>query len=124
MDILRGLVLLLLTMASALHARNPRSEPRDEARAQRQAHGAQAVTRCENCVHNDNGRIKRDRAARRAFQSLHPCPSTGRTTGACPGYVVDHILPLKRGGTDSPDNMQCQTLEAAKAKDRIEWIFN
>ena len=34
-----------------------------------------------------------------------------------PGYVVDHIIPLNRGGADSPSNMQWLTKEAAKAKD-------
>jgi hypothetical protein len=37
-----------------------------------------------------------------------------------PGYVVDHVVALKRGGADSPGNMQWQTIEDAKAKDRIE----
>ena len=27
-----------------------------------------------------------------------------------PGYVVDHIIPLKRGGADAPWNMQWQTI--------------
>lgn len=63
---------------------------------------------------------KRDPAARRAFQQSHPCPATGKTTGNCPGYVVDHIRALKRGGPDVPQNMQWQTKEAAKAKDLIE----
>jgi hypothetical protein len=53
-------------------------------------------------------------------QKLHPCPSTGSTAGACPGYVVDHIVPLKRGGADSPENMQWQTRAEARAKDRVE----
>jgi len=34
--------------------------------------------------------------------------------------VIDHIVPLKRGGPDKPENMQWQTLAEAKAKDRIE----
>src|SRR5262249_38829977 len=29
-------------------------------------------------------------------------------------------IPLKRGGADTPSNMQWQTIEAAKAKDRTE----
>jgi hypothetical protein len=34
--------------------------------------------------------------------------------------VIDHIVPLKRGGADSPDNMQWQSIEESKAKDRLE----
>jgi hypothetical protein len=37
-----------------------------------------------------------------------------------PGYVVDHTTLLKRGGSDTPTNMQWQTKEAAKAKDKVE----
>jgi len=62
----------------------------------------------------------RDPEDRRAFMHSHPCPSTGKTTGACPGYVVDHITALKRGGADAPWNMQWQTIDAAKAKDKWE----
>ena len=32
------------------------------------------------------------------FQRQHPCPSTGQTKGACPGYVMDHVVPLGCGG--------------------------
>ena len=64
--------------------------------------------------------FKRSKAARNEFQRANPCPSTGKMTGKCPGYVVDHIRPLKRGGPDIPQNMQWQTKEAAKFKDRIE----
>lgn len=62
----------------------------------------------------------RDLKAKRAFQRAHPCPSTGRSRGNCPGYVVDHIASLKRGGLDHPSNMQWQTVVAAKEKDRWE----
>jgi hypothetical protein len=34
--------------------------------------------------------------------------------------VIDHIQALKHGGLDVASNMQWQTLEEAKAKDRIE----
>ena len=36
------------------------------------------------------------------------------------GYVVDHIVPLKRDGADDPSNMQWQGKVEAKAKDRID----
>jgi hypothetical protein len=67
-----------------------------------------------------HGKIKRSAVAKAAFRRSHPCPSTGKTTGACPGYVVDHVKALKHGGSDSPDNMQWQTTAAAKAKDTWE----
>jgi hypothetical protein len=50
----------------------------------------------------------------------HPCPANGNTRGACPGHVVDHITPLRAGGADHPSNMQWQTREEAKIKDRRE----
>jgi hypothetical protein len=37
-----------------------------------------------------------------------------------PGDVVDHIVPLKRGGGDESSNMQWQGMAEAKVKDRIE----
>lgn len=54
------------------------------------------------------------------FQRLHPCPSTGKSRGACPGYVKDHVIPLCAGGADAASNMQWQTVEEAKAKDKLE----
>ncbi|QUD88398.1 HNH endonuclease signature motif containing protein [Phenylobacterium montanum] len=67
-----------------------------------------------------HGRLKRSRLAREAFQCRTPCPSTHGDQGPCPGYVVDHITPLKDGGADLPSNMQWQTLAEARAKDRVE----
>jgi hypothetical protein len=77
-------------------------------------------TKCTSCARTANGRIARSSAARSAFQAVHPCPATGKTSGACPGFVVDHIKPLKRGGAGAPGNMQWQTRAAAKAKDKVE----
>ena len=67
-----------------------------------------------------NGHIARSGQARNEFQRGHPCPSTGKPSGACPGYVIDHVKPLKRGGADRPGNMQWQTTEAARQKDKVE----
>ena len=61
-----------------------------------------------------HGKINRSAAATRAFKKL-----TGYPHGR-PGYVIDHIVPLKEGGCDCPENMQWQTKEEAKAKDKVE----
>ena len=61
-----------------------------------------------------DGRIKRSEAAKHDFMK-----QTGYPHGR-PGYVVDHVVPLKRGGKYAPSNMQWQTKEAAKAKDKWE----
>jgi len=76
--------------------------------------------RCGYRLRDWRGRYVRCSAARAAFERDNPCPSTGEARGACPGYIVDHIIPLKRGGADLPSNMQWQTIADAKAKDRIE----
>jgi hypothetical protein len=67
-------------------------------------------------AHDDKGGIKRSEAARHAFEV-----KTGYPHGR-PGYVIDHIKPLACGGADEPSNMQWQTIEAAKAKDRVERV--
>lgn len=63
---------------------------------------------------------KRSYKAKSLFKATHYCPSTGRPKGACPGYVIDHIIPLACGGADLPNNMQWQTKQEAKAKDKWE----
>jgi hypothetical protein len=67
-----------------------------------------------------HGKIARSPQALQQFKKANPCPGTGKTYGSCPGYVVDHVMPLKRGGADLPSNMQWQTKAEAKAKDRWE----
>jgi hypothetical protein len=67
-----------------------------------------------------DGKAHRSQAVLRQFQHEHPCPSTGLKTGACPGWVKDHIVPLCHGGPDLPSNLQWQTVEDAKLKDRWE----
>jgi len=69
---------------------------------------------------DSHGHIARNPHAKEEFRQSHPCPATGKKYGACPGWVVDHVQALKRGGADAAYNMQWQTVAQAKAKDRIE----
>jgi hypothetical protein len=74
-----------------------------------------SYAKCSYCARDSHGKIKRSSTAKREFKSSNPCPLTGKSAGACPGYVIDHKQALKHGGADSPDNMQWQTTAAAKA---------
>jgi hypothetical protein len=67
-------------------------------------------------VRDAHGRIQRSAAARHAFAR-----QTGFPHGR-PGYVIDHIVPLACDGADAPANMQWQTIDAGKAKDKVERI--
>lgn len=64
--------------------------------------------------------IKRDRSQVRAFRAENPCPATGRTRGACPGWHVDHIIALCAGGEDHPRNMQWITKEDHRFKTLVD----
>ena len=62
---------------------------------------------CYACTH-------RSSSARNEFIRDNPRPYGGK-------YIVDHVIPLKRGGADAPYNMQWQSEAAALAKDKWEW---
>ena len=63
---------------------------------------------------------ERSQKAKDNFKYSHPCPSNGNNHGSCSGYVIDHIQALACGGADSPENMQWQSIEEGKAKDKWE----
>lgn len=67
-----------------------------------------------------DAKTPRSSSAKTAFKKIQPCPATGSSKGACPGYVIDHVVPLDCGGADAPENMQWQSVADAKAKDRWE----
>lgn len=52
------------------------------------------------------GRIKRSRAVLEQFVRIWPCPSTGKASVTCPGWAIDHVIPLVCGGADAIHNLQ------------------
>ena len=71
------------------------------------SHRSSSHSSCWACHH-------RSASARREFMQRTGYPH-GRN-----GYVIDHSVPLACGGADAPSNMQWQTKEETKAKDRWE----
>ena len=63
---------------------------------------------------DSHGKIERSSSAKHEFMK-----ETGYQHGR-KGYVIDHVVPLSKGGADAPGNMQWQTVEEGKAKDKWE----
>ena len=72
------------------------------------------LARCDSCPRDAYGRIKRSAAAVHRFEKMTGFPH-GRK-----GWIVDHWCALSEGGADEPSNMRWQSIEDAKAKDKIE----
>lgn len=74
-----------------------------------------------------HGHIVRSAAVLAAFRRAHPCPVTGLLSGSCPGWELDHVIPLVCGGCDSVSNLQWlpQALKSAAVtgKDRFERLI-
>ena len=60
---------------------------------------------CGTPERDADGKIKRSTTVLNAFKRHHPCPSTGETTGACPRWSMNHVVPLACGGCDSVANL-------------------
>lgn len=80
------------------------------------AYKAPAPSSSGTVKRDKDGKIKRSQGAKNAFRKNHPCPATGKTSGKCPGYEVDHVIPLACGGADDPSNMQWLTKEKNRKK--------
>ena len=76
---------------------------------------------CCFTVGANSAEIVRSATQRAHFVKANACPKTNKNKLPCPGYVVDHIVPLCAGGKDAPENMQWQTKEDGLAKDKLEW---
>lgn len=94
---MRVLLIVLFLLAGSVHAGLPSpGEP-----------GAPADPRyCGEPERDARGRIKRSRAVLREFARVFPCPSTLQPAPSCPGWSIDHVLPLAAGGCDSTLNLQ------------------
>jgi hypothetical protein len=55
-----------------------------------------------------------------AFKQHNPCPATGQARGACPGWLVDHAVPLCAGGEDKPSNMHWLSVEDHRFKTLVD----
>ena len=88
--------------------------------------GAPADSRyCGAPERDKNGRIKRSQAVLNRFVATFPCPSTMEHTLSCPGWAVDHVIPLASGGCDMQHNLQwlpdlLKSCKGTVCKDRWE----
>ena len=73
---------------------------------------------CGEPKRDANGNIIRRADVLTAFQKIHPCPSTGLTTGACAGWQKNHIIPLACGGCDEVSNLSYLPVQIKTCK---EW---
>ena len=70
-----------------------------------------ALAACCMPVHGQPSDVQRA-----AFQKYNSCPSTGRRTGACPGYRIAYRVALCAGGQDRWTNMVWLSEPAARDK--------
>lgn len=76
-------------------------------------------------LRDKSGATLRSSKITRAFRLLYACPVTGSRYGACPGWSVDHVIPLDCGGMDAVFNMQwlpnqIKSQRGEFSKDRFE----
>ena len=72
---------------------------------------------CGEPKRDKTGAIIRSASVLSAYRKIYPCPSTGKFTGACPGWAVDHSVPLDKGGCDAVINMTWLPEEIKSCKD-------
>lgn len=86
-----------------------------------------ALTEIRYCgppARDADGKIKRSHAVLAAFEKAHPCPAAGAGY-SCPGWAMDHVIPLACGGCDAVWNLQwlpdeIKNCAGTKCKDRFE----
>lgn len=83
------------------------------------------VRQCGAPVRAADGSIRRRADVLGAYRKAHPCPVTGASSGPCPGWQLNHIIPLAKGGCDAVSNLmwlpvQVKTCTQAWCIDRWE----
>lgn len=84
---------------------------------------------CGAPVRLADGSIRRRADVLAAFRRIHPCPSTLKFTGACPGWAMNHDRSLACGGCDAVSNLSwmptdIKTCAGAHCVDRYERRIN
>lgn len=84
---------------------------------------------CGEPKRDSDGTISRSTTVLKHYQKIHPCSSTGLTTEKCPGWSLDHVIPLACGGCDSIENLQwlkntIKSCAGTECKDRWERKIN
>jgi len=89
-----------------------------------QLHPLAELRYCGTPKREKNGEIARSTLVLDAFKRIHPCPSNGNMSGSCPGWAIDHVIPLACGGCDAVSNLQWLPNQIKSAavigKDRFE----
>lgn len=65
---------------------------------------------------NADGTTLRSTKVINAFKHVWACPSTSLHKGPCPGWAIDHVIPLDCSGVDAVWNMQWLPDEIKSAK--------
>ena len=98
------LVLVLLAFCGIAYAQAPALDPLIDYRY------VGIVERAED------GSTQRSTVVISAFKRMWACPSTGKHSGPCKGWAIDHVVPLDCGGVDAVWNMQWLPNEIKSAK--------
>ena len=84
----------------------------------------QELRYCGEPARDKDGSISRSSSVIAKFKIIHPCPETNKISGSCPGWAIDHVIPLACGGCDAVSNMQWLPIgiksQAITGKDRFE----
>lgn len=93
---MRALVLLILLACAPAFAQLP---------APGQPGAVDDPRYCGEPARDKRGVIKRSRVVLRQFARVFPCPATLEPTPSCPGWAIDHTIPLASGGCDTVANL-------------------